>query len=171
MNTTGERCLRSQSPRIWALCLLVVALLVGTSVRLAIAADSIKVSAALEGSYSSGYAIKFTVQNIGASPLKLQRRYLPWTQSPSSGLSVSAVSRGADGRELSVGRSMHNPTGEVTILPGQSIEGSVSLDRLIPDLREFLRREDVLIKWSYAPGSRAQALSESGSFVIKRQGS
>lgn len=168
MNTMSALPWRPLSGCVWALCLIAVALVIGTNVHVAIAGDPIKVTASLEDSNSAGYAIKFILKNVGASPLKLKRRHLPWTQSSTSGLSVSAVSRGPDGRELAVGRSMHSPTGEVTIPPGRSIEGSVSLDRLIPELQEFVRREDVLIKWSYAP--KAYALSESGSFVIKRKG-
>jgi hypothetical protein len=170
MNAMRALCRSVRSGRMRALCVIAVALVVGTDVHVAIAADSMKVTASLVGSHSAGYAIKFILQNVGASPLRLQRRVLPWTQSSTSGLSVSAVSRGPDGRELSVGRSMHNPTGDVTVPPGQSIEGIVSLDRLIPELREIVRREDVLIKWSYTPKSGAQTVLESGSFLIKREG-
>src|SRR5579864_3133793 len=117
----------------------------------ALGRDQIKIDAALEGSHSSGFSIKFRIENISSVSIKIQRRYLPWTQSQSSGLVISAFSRQQMGQALAVGRSMHNPTGEVTLQQGQSVEGSLELNRVIPDLREALRNSDVVVHWTYFP--------------------
>ena len=134
----------------------------------AFAGEDVSVTASPTKARGGAYAVDFRLKNIGAAPLTFKRRQLPWAQSATSGLVVVAISRAKGGSPLPSGRSLHNPVGEVTLQQGQSVEGSLELERVIPDLRSALQDGEVVVHWTYFPQAGDVALpSHSGWFSLK----
>jgi len=115
--------------------------------------------------------LKFTITNTTGSSLKVETSSLPWKMR--SSLMLFVAEGGGMGGEPETMLPQFYPLespgfGETRIEPGESLTGTVVLNRYFPSLKEVLKESDVVIFWSYRlkPIDSAPFKRVAGSVVI-----
>lgn len=91
--------------------------------------------------------LAMSILNATTQPVTMHRDCVPW-EIPDTGLFHAYELR--KGEELRREWTMRNPgTATNRIEPGETYEGESDLTALFPDLEKALRRDDVVIFWSY----------------------
>lgn len=108
---------------------------------------SLSITADAKKSESGEIEIHFTLRNISKKPLSIFTTLLPW-EFHSSTILIFRTSEGDLHEADRVSFGSLTP-GEITVNPGESIEGKTNLNEMFPDLLKFLNKGSGLLFWSY----------------------
>jgi hypothetical protein len=110
--------------------------------------------------------IEVSVLNTGSKPLTVFQNDLPWMSRHS--LFVVVVQSGPEKRLIEEHLFIDDPkAGQVTIKPGESLNGHIEISRRFPTLLESLEEKDVFLFWSYELKCLGKPLGQrTGGFLL-----
>lgn len=119
----------------------------------------------------SPHRLKLTLTNASDAPLVLYRHSLPWVGN--SSILLLAVKADRLGTVLEKKLPVDDPGPEqVTIAPGATMSGTISLSDRFPDFDNAIRDRDVIAFWSYecTPVQGPPLPRVSGAVLFPRSG-
>lgn len=144
--------------------LLVPALVLSASVS-SLASESKKVELAVTARPDKAglYDLHIQLKNCGAEDIKMFRASLPWGNSRS--VYLNAV---RNRTPLIAPTPIDDPAaGDVTIKPGETVEGYINLHERFPSLEKELSNDDVDLLWTYqASQTTGSTMSRFGGWVL-----
>jgi hypothetical protein len=127
----------------------------------------VDVTASYDG--SKGHVLRLSLTNRDSSPLTLNEIMLPWGSMYATALTALEVADPiAPGTVLERTRVLDDPLGvTITINAGERRDGKIDLAEQFPTLSQSLRRNDVVVFWSYVGRVvNGKPMSRSGGFVV-----
>lgn len=132
---------------------------------LASAADNaaIAVTVSAVPDKAGNFDLHIKLKNCGSEDLKMFRAGLPWGNSHS--MYLNAV---RNRTPLTAPTPIDDPVaGDVTIKPGETVEGDINLHERFPSLEKELNNDDVDLLWTYqANETKGSTVSRFGGWVL-----
>jgi hypothetical protein len=116
-----------------------------------------------------GHLLRVTITNASAVPLQMIDTFLPWGYSYSTQLvAIRPLSPFSGGQPLARTTAIDDAVGSrISIPPGKTLSGDISLDQQFSGLSAALTRDDMLLFWSYLPVYSSGATgSRSGGWLL-----
>jgi hypothetical protein len=120
----------------------------------------------VQGQSGPEYVLNITLTNSSSEPLTIYQHSLPWVGWYS--MILIAVKTDAPGTVIDKVSPIDDPgPARLTIKPGETLEGKISLVSRFPGFAEALKERDVIVFWSYQfQPIDAAPLKRVGGYVV-----
>jgi hypothetical protein len=130
-----------------------------------------QVNLSIEADGGGRPVLKLTLANASDEPVTVYRHSLPWVGS--SSILLVAVQTDRLGTVLAKNTPVDDPGPEqVTIAPGETMSGTISMADQFPDFANAIKSRDVIAFWSYecTPVQGVPLARVSGAVLFPRSG-